>query len=85
MKTLWKYPLRITHEQVVEVPIGAKLRKFALDPENSICVWFEVDTEAVKTKVRLFIVGTGNELPNDATRYYGSVTRGNYVWHLYGV
>lgn len=66
MRTIWKYTLGLTYQQLVDVPTGFEVRHVAPVAEMSplgINVWCEVDTESPTIPTFFFIVGTGHERP----------------------
>lgn len=86
MKTIYKYPLLIADDQKIEIPVGHKIINVGLQGRD-IVLWAEVDTMNPKTKLEIFIVGTGNELPKKAKCYIGTVSipfpHGLFVGHVY--
>jgi hypothetical protein len=91
MRTIWKFPIAITDEftipdeQELTLPEMAQLLKVGLDPTGSPCAWFQVHTNAPKIKTKLFVVGTGNPMPDEVNfaHYRGSFNHGPFVWHVY--
>lgn len=90
MKTIYKYEFPIRGEFFLKLPEGAKpLTAFVQVPNKhsnrrSAMLWAEVDTEAKPTDYMFMVVGTGNPIPIDATKYIATFTDGPFVWHLYG-
>ena len=86
MKAIWKYILQPEHLQV-PMPQGADLLT-AREQGDDICVWAEVDTDAI-VGLRFFeIFGTGHEMPTDmgADRDYigtASLHGGALMFHVY--
>lgn len=62
MKTIWKYELKITDLQEIEIPGEAQL--LSVQVQNKIpYLWVLVyDTKSEKQKVKLRTIGTGNEI-----------------------
>ena len=83
MKTIWKYCLEIVDAQVITVPQYYEVLYAGLDPSGAPCIWIEVNTEEPEVPVQIFIVGTGNPMPEVACIYVGSLVRGYLVWHVY--
>lgn len=87
---VWKYPLGLTADvQLLEVPVGAKLVRFAMQgdvPTTWWLVWGETDAEArAETTRRGFVIrGTGDPATGLAT-YQGTADHRGYVWHLFEV
>jgi hypothetical protein len=89
MYSIWKYEIEPDFvNQVYDLPIGAEILSFGIDPNDRLCFWALVDTDAA-TEARTFAcVGTGWPMDaalNDKVNYLafiGTVTHGEYVWHL---
>ncbi len=82
MKAIWKYPLPLGGA-VIEMP-AYTLAKVGLDPEGRLCVWvLHGDTEGEKLKKEFIVVGTGHPIPERAYIWLGTVTQGEFVWHIW--
>lgn len=85
-RTIWKYTLKLTSRQEIEVPAGADLLSVA-EQGAQLCLWAAVDytTEPDITVMRpITIVGTGNIIPDTIRRFIGTVhTRAGFVWHVF--
>lgn len=88
MLTIYKYKLEVADLQEVYMPQGAGV----LDVQNQngeICLWAEVDTEAVEVKHTFAVFGTGQELTkpyeNCQAMYCGTVQVRSLVWHVYQI
>lgn len=89
MKTIYKYPLRITEKQWIRPPMGARLISAQLQ-NGVLCAWAIVDSEEkYMGHIQIFIVGTGNPMPEEAedgrANYFASVQMGNFVWHIFAL
>lgn len=82
MKTIFKYPIEITNIQEVKLPVGFKVIHVGLDPNNTSCIWCEVDTNKELIRQTVYVVGTGHKLPPDAY-HVGSFLQRVFVWHVY--
>ena len=83
MKTVWKYPIEITDEQIVPALFGASPIYVGLDPKGFPCIWCDVeDTKPGNESLRISIRGTGHPSPENVT-YLGSFIQGPFVWHVY--
>jgi hypothetical protein len=83
VRTVFKYPLLVTDIQTISTHEGAKALTVGRDPQGTFCLWAEVDTKKTLVEAKVFIVGTGREVPANATRYVGSVVTAHFVWHIY--
>lgn len=70
MKTIWKFPLEVTDEQVLMVPKGAKPLTVQKQ-DGKPCLWCEVDSSHHKTSLTIYI-GTYQMMG------------GALIWHVYG-
>lgn len=82
--TIWKFPLAIADEQIIEWP--EINRPLAVQVQNGTpCLWLLVDPEARKIRVRVRIFGTGHPgiIPSDL--YVGTfqIHGGNLVFHVF--
>lgn len=86
-RSMWKYNLKVTDEQTIEIPRGAYIRSVGLDGEGKLSLWAEVDAELknVKDKRQITICGTGNPIPGNAGIFIGTVTLldSGFVAHIY--
>lgn len=86
MRTIWKYQIHVHDTVVVEMPRGAKILPHveALAP-SVILFWAEVNgVEGAPTEDRvLYVVGTGNPMPERANKHIGTCVADPFVWHLY--
>lgn len=91
---IYKYPVKITDTQSVEIAGLVKVLSTGLDPSGQLCIWAIVNLNALgnKTYARVVIIGTGN--PTNPTmfdgdedrainRFLGTVTMGIFVWHVF--
>jgi len=86
MKTVYKYELQLTDYQRITVPCAglSDILQVGLDPKGQLCIWCLVQTHATLTETYdIFIVGTGNPVPNEAKIHLGSVVQGPFVWHVF--
>lgn len=88
MRTIWRQTIDIVDDQPITAPgLGRVLsvgNYRAFGPE----VWFEVDTEQVDLRRTIWIVGTGNPIPDECQRYADYIghfyaNSGRFVGHVY--
>ena len=83
MKTIYKYPLEITDEQTVSMPIGAQVLSAQMQG-NNLCIWALVDSDNFNCDRRVRIFGTGNTVVlDDNWKFVGSVQERIFVWHIF--
>lgn len=87
MDQIWKFPVPVLDEFVIEMPVGAK--PLLVDIQNSEpFVWALVNPDAKKVNVKFQIHGTGHGIENaDKLEYIGTFQQqsGKFVWHLFKV
>lgn len=83
MKVIYKYSLRVVHEQTLLMP--ANVKPLTVQRQDGFpTLWCEVFTEDRPVERRVFCVGIGNLMPVFPCDYIGTVqmTDGT-VWHYY--
>jgi hypothetical protein len=84
MKTIYKYPIKITAEQEITMPDGANVIHAGLDLQGEPCVWAQVDTDAKPVPVSILVYGTGHPMNFEPLAHIGSFTeRSLFVWHVF--
>ena len=85
MTTIYKYPIRITDEQQIEMPSTRKFLHAGLDLSRRPCIWVLVDTGSPVTKATIRVAGTGNELGLDffGRTFVGTFTMDVFAWHVF--
>lgn len=83
MKTIWKYPLRTTDAQAINMPAGAELLTIQVQ-NGEPCVWALVDPKAPGHFVTLSIYGTGHPVDTHG-EYVGTYQLGDgaLVFHVF--
>jgi hypothetical protein len=83
VKTVWKYPLKVTDEQVKEIPAGST--PLFVAEQNFLTLWMLVDDALPLQEHRIRVVGTGNPITFSMSqfRYAGSALMGGFVWHVW--
>lgn len=85
MNTIHKQPLRIISEQEVEMHWVATILTVQLQ-EGEPHIWYKTPnnvTEECLCKRRIFVVGTGCEVPAPARRHIGTIQQDGFVWHFF--
>lgn len=80
--TIYKFPLRVTPVQTVEVPAGAKFLSLQLQGGRPT-MWCQVNSLAPPCAVHICMVGTGRALQDGFEHYLGTVHDDLFVWHYY--
>lgn len=82
MRTIWKFPLKITDYQWIEVPLESEILSVQ-SQHGQLCLWAEVDSDSSKSRWTVYVIGTGNPLPEMHGTHVGSVIMNPFVWHVY--
>jgi len=81
MRTIYKYTLDFSENNIIAMPKGARLIYF--DIQDCVpCVWADVTTTNPVLPRTLAIHGTGHPI-DPLSCHIGSVKDGHFVWHLY--
>ena len=82
MRTIWKFPLKLTDEQDVLIPSGPRF--LTVQMQGSIpTLWASVDTEGIPTSYHILCRGTGHPLNGKEAIYLGTVQERQFVWHFF--
>jgi hypothetical protein len=82
--TIWKFPIEITDEQVIEVP---KVNR-PLDVQiqsGTPCIWMAVDPDSPRIQVKARVFGTGHPGVTPDMDYIGTFQFGPLVFHVFFV
>lgn len=96
MTTVWRYPVEIADDQVIDMPAGAEILHVArrenhhvmlgfAGPQDAIELWARVDPDAPVEPRHICVVGTGHWLGDDPVIHLGSVqvAEGRLVFHVF--
>ena len=85
MRTIWKFPLEIKDEQIIQMPKGSQCLSVPQFQRDVLCIWALVDPENELKDVKFHICGTGNPIPKnlDQWSFCGTVQAGAFVWHVF--
>lgn len=87
MKAIWKYPLRVTDLQAIEMPKGAQVLT-AQTQNGSVCIWALVDPSEATEKRAFAVIGTGHPIEQaEQLRYVSTfqIHGGSLVFHVFEV
>lgn len=86
MQTIWKYPLSITSEQTLKMPVGARVLSIQFQCDT-LCMWALVDGSLDQESRTFRIYGTGHPIEpelNSSLVYLATVQESNrLVWHVF--
>jgi hypothetical protein len=85
MTTIYKFPLKLTALQQVDMPAESKI--LCVQMQRGVpCLWAVVERDAINQWSRTIrMIGTGNEAPNETDAYLGTVQidDGTLVLHVF--
>lgn len=84
-QAIWKYPLQVEDEQVIEIPYGAEFLAVQVQHEQP-CLWAKVTPGVQEVRTKIVTVGTGHPAQHtDGLQYVGSyqLAGGNFVGHVF--
>lgn len=83
MKTIWKYELKHTDGQSVEMPEKAEILTVQMQM-GILCLWAKVESDNAREKRNILIRGTGNHI-GDVGDYIGTyqLQGGELVFHVF--
>jgi len=82
---IYKYPVKVTATQTIEVPAESELLDMQFQ-NGELQMWVKIPTQPSLEnpwRISLAIVGTGHEVPQDAIRHITTVQSQGYVWHIF--
>ena len=84
MKAIWKFHIRVTDNQEIEMPVNAKILCVQMQGGEPF-IWAEVDTDAPILKRKIKVFGTGHPMPDEQMEYIGTfqMINGRVVLHAY--
>lgn len=82
MKTIYKYPIVVADEQVIEMPIYASILSVQMQGDK-VNIWALVDTALPTSPVKIRVLGTGTPIAAGLQlRHIGTVCS-VFVWHVF--
>jgi len=82
-RTIWKFQAPVQDDFDLNGPGPLNIIHIEPDGPTSLLIWAEVDTDEAPAERHMRVVGTGNPIPDDATRHVGSVFAPPFAWHIY--
>jgi len=61
--TVWKFPFKLDDVVHIEMPQGAQILHWDVQPEVGPCLWALVDPAVPKNLRHFYVAGTGAEIP----------------------
>lgn len=84
MRKIYKYDLPVMDVAEVSLPAGAEILKIEAQ-RGMACLWALIDDLQRPEKRTFLIVGTGNPVPDEATKetHVATFQQGPFVWHVF--
>jgi hypothetical protein len=84
--TIYKYPIKITDTQTVNLPLNAEILTVKMQGET-LCLWAKVEEGNACTEERTIeVFGTGHAMSMKYNRrYIGTAQQagGSLIWHIF--
>lgn len=81
MKTIYKFTLRISDEQILEIPNDGEILSVQMQ-NGEPQIWVMVESDDYITQRHFRIFGTGHEVSGNL-KFIGTVHIETFVWHLF--
>lgn len=83
MRKIFKYELAHTDVHIKHLPCDCTILSVQ-EQNGALVMWAEVDPDSEYIRMNIYIVGTGNPMPEGANTYIGTVQMSNgLVWHVF--
>lgn len=85
MTTIFKYPLIITDEQILELPLFSQILSVKFQ-RGELFLWAKVNTDSQSVKTKIFIYGTGNPIRSKSKMKFVDTVmhfEDSLVWHVF--
>lgn len=82
MITIFKYELRITDEQKIDLPKGAIILSVQMQGDT-LCLWAMVDTDNKLESRSIAIIETGDPCWCPNWNFIGTIQGPVFVWHVF--
>lgn len=80
-KAIWKFPVDLVGEPMVQMPAGAEVLHFGIQ-DGQPMLWALVTPSAPPNYRRFPLAGTGHRIEEEGLSYLGTCFQGPFVWHL---
>lgn len=84
METVYKYKLKCSGEQWIEMPITAKVLTVQMQ-NGEPCLWAKVRPDEPQALRRFVTHGTGHQIPETTGKYIGTyqLNNGELIFHVF--
>jgi hypothetical protein len=86
MKTIWKFPLQVTNDQILQMPHGAEILCVQVQGDNNApCLWAIVEDTKFTYPRTIHMYGTGHKLASHPGRFISTfqMDGGRLVFHVF--
>lgn len=84
---IFKYPIAIEQDGLIKLPVPFKPIHVGLDPNGLLCLWGEVNEDAIQADFRICVLMTGQDVPGAknyvGVRHIGSLQKDWFILHVY--
>lgn len=86
MKTIYKYPIEVTDEQTLTLPVNSQILTVQAQG-NTPCIWAMIDTAETRTEqIAVRVYGTGHPIADSERQIYIGTFQllgGQFVFHAF--
>lgn len=82
MRTIYKYRLANRNYQAIDAPAGFTPLSVQIQ-DSQFTVWGACESERPYRPLSIYIVGTGQPMPEEHIIYIDTIQAGPYVWHVF--
>jgi hypothetical protein len=85
MRQIWKFPISVVRQnQLIAMPAVSEVIDAQIQ-NGTLCLWAIVDTTSPAGNVRVDVIGTGWDVPDDvsASDHVATVQDIGFVWHVF--
>lgn len=82
---IFKYELELIDKQTIDLPTNHQVLSVGVQ-NNKIMLWVKIDPQSPPTRETFYIIGTGNSMPENCSKYsnfIGTVQMPPFVWHVF--
>ena len=83
MQVVQKHRIDLTNTYPIVAPSDALVLQVGIDEDGNPSVWMQVETENPTEPYQIFAIGTGVPIPDNATRFLGSIVDSRFVYHIF--
>lgn len=84
MKTVYKYTIEVGLNNI-QCFDNAKVLSAGFDPQGNLCIWVLVNPLATAADLKVAVIGTGWEVPENGRFIQTVKDRNIFMWHIFQI